>query len=350
MSRLEYFVKRFLLIVPTFIGITFACFAICQFVPGGPIEQAITRMRGVAGAGGETGAAASARGAGALSEEQLRGIREYYHFDKPILTRYWLWLWNGKLGLTSLSYKYPNKTVWQLIVERFPISLAFGVPGLILSYLVCIPLGIGKALRNGSAFDVGTSVLVFIGYSIPAFAFGMILKMLLCGTVPGFPNILPHAGFVSENHDALPFLGRMWDIVRHMVLPVLCYMIGDFALLTLLMKNSLLEEISKDYARTARAKGCTVRRMLWVHVLRNSLIPIVTGIGGVLTIMFAGSVLIEMVFEIDGMGRLGIEAIHGRDYMVFMGILSVTSVLTMIGNIVQDFCYVLIDPRIDFAK
>lgn len=350
MSRFEYFLKRFLLIVPTFIGITFACFTICQFVPGGPLEQAIARMRGVGGSGGEVGAGTSTRGAGALSEEQLRGIRAYYHFDKPIVTRYWLWLWNGKLGLTSASYKYPNKTVWQLIVERFPVSLVFGVPGFLLTYLVCIPLGIGKALRNGSTFDMVTSVLVFIGYSIPAFAFGMILKMLLCGTVPGFPDILPHAGFVSENHDSLPFLGRMLDIARHMVLPVICYMIGDFAVLTLLMKNSLLEEISKDYARTARAKGCSVRRMLWVHVLRNSLIPIVTGIGGVLTIMFAGSVLIEMVFEIPGMGRLSIEAITGRDYMVFMGILSVTSVLGLLGNIMQDFCYVLIDPRIDFAR
>ncbi len=250
----------------------------------------------------------------------------------------------------TLESKFQNKTAWDLIKQRFPVSLIFGVTGFFLTYLLCIPLGIAKALRNGSAFDLASSVLVFVGYSIPAFAFGMVLKMLLCGTVEGLPDIFPHAGFVSDDFDSFTFAGKAMDLFMHMCLPVLCYMIGHFAVLTLLMKNSLLEVVSQDYVRTARAKGCSMRRTIWVHALRNSLIPIATGFGGILTMMFAGSVLIEQVFEIPGMGRLSLEAIVGRDYVVFMGILSITSVLSLLGNILSDFCYVLIDPRIDFAK
>ncbi|MBN1867063.1 ABC transporter permease subunit [Candidatus Sumerlaeota bacterium] len=346
MARLEYFIKRFLLIVPTFIGITFAVFSITQFVPGGPVEQAIVRMRGASG--GESGRGATARGA--IPPEQLRALQEHFGFDKPLHVRYWKWLVTDRLGMTGASYAFPNRTAWDLIERRFPVSLIFGITGFLLSYLICIPLGIAKALRNNTTFDLGSSVIVFIGYSIPAFAFGMILKMLLCGTVPGLPDVFPHAGFVSDNFDGLPFWGKAQDVFLHMCLPVLCYTIGNFAVLTLLMKNALLEEISKDYVRTARAKGCSIPRAIWGHAFRNSLVPIATGFGGILTVMFAGSVLIEQVFEIPGMGRLSLEAIVGRDYVVFMGILSLTSILGMLGQILSDFCYVVIDPRIDFSK
>lgn len=342
MDRLSYFIRRLLLMIPTFIGITFVCFAICQFVPGGPVEQTLIRMRGFNDAGRGASATAS------IGLEQRKAIEAHFGFDKPIPQRYWNWLWRDRMGLRVDSYLYPNKTVWQLIVERFPVSLVFGLTGFFLTYLVCIPLGIAKAMRHGSSFDLISSLLVFTGYAIPAFAFGMLLKSFFCGTTDFALDWFPVAGFHSIHFDALPFWGKTKDIARHMFLPVLCYMIGNFAVLTLLMKNSMMEQISQDYVRTVLAKGGSMRRAMWGHALRNALIPIVTGIGGVLTVMFAGSVLIEKVFEIPGMGRLSLEAIVSRDYMLFMGILGLTSVLGLLGRILSDLCYVLIDPRIHF--
>lgn len=344
MDRLSYFIRRVLLVIPTFIGITFVCFAICQFVPGGPVEQTLIRMRGF----GDTARGASATSA--IGPEQRKAIEAHFGFDKPIPQRYWKWLWKDRMGLRVDSYLYPNKTVWQLIVERFPVSLVFGLTGFFLTYLVCIPLGIAKALRHGGVFDLVSSLLVFTGYAIPAFAFGMLLKTLFCGTTDFAFDWFPVAGFHSIHFDTFSIWGKTKDIARHMFLPVLCYMIGNFAVLTLLMKNSMMEQISQDYIRTVLAKGGSMRRALWGHALRNALIPIATGIGGVLTVMFAGSVLIEKVFEIPGMGRLSLEAIVSRDYMLFMGILGLTSILGLIGRIVSDLCYVLIDPRIHFQS
>ncbi len=346
MNRLQYFLKRFLLIFPTFIGITLVVFALIQVVPGGPVDQMLMQMRGM-GAGEAGGGIGESRG---ISQEQIEQMQKAFGFDRPIHERYWKWLVTDCVGMRSYSYQYRDQTAWQLIKSRLPVSLVFGMTGFFLTYIVCIPLGILKALKNNQPFDVATSLMVFVGYAIPAFAFGMVLKMLLAGTTSWGLDIFPHAGFVSDGFDNFSFWEKVKDVTTHMVMPVVCYMIGHFAVLTLLMKNSLLEEISKDYARTARAKGCSRRRTIWVHVLRNSLIPIATGFGSVLTIMFAGSVLIEQVFEIPGMGRLGLEAVTQRDYMVFMGILSLTSILGLLGNMLSDFCYVLIDPRIDFSK
>ena len=344
MDRISYFIRRLLLVIPTFLAITFVCFAICQFVPGGPVEQTLIRMRGL----GDSNRGASS--GPAISAEQRKAIEIHFGFDKPIPQRYWKWLVTDRMGLAVSSYLYPNKTVWQLISQRFPVSLIFGLTGFLLTYLVCIPLGIAKALRHGSGFDAASSALVFTGYAIPAFAFGMVLKSLLCGTHDFALNLFPVSGFRSANYELLSGGQQFLDIAHHMFLPVLCYMIGNFAVLTLLMKNSLLEQVSQDYVRTVLAKGGSLRRAVWGHALRNALIPVATGLGGVLTVMFAGSVLIERVFEIPGMGLLGLEAILGRDYMLFMGILSVTSVLGLLGRILSDFCYVLIDPRISFDK
>ncbi len=344
MDRLSYFIRRILLIIPTFIGITFVCFAVCQFVPGGPVEQTLIRMRGM----GDAGRGASDRAA--IGPEQRKAIEAHFGFDKPIPQRYWKWLWTDRMGLAVDSYLYPNKKVWQLIVERFPVSLIFGLSGLFLTYLICIPLGIAKALRHGSAFDLVSSLVVFTGYAIPAFAFGMLLKSLFSGTTDFALDWFPAAGFHSIHFDGLSFWGKTKDIARHMFLPVLCYTIGNFAVLTLLMKNSMMEQVSQDYVRTVLAKGGSLRRAIWRHALRNALVPIATGIGGVLTVMFAGAVLIEKVFEIPGMGRLSLEAIVSRDYMLFMGILGLTSILGLLGRILSDFCYVLIDPRIHFRS
>jgi microcin C transport system permease protein len=345
MERRDYFLRRLLLTLPTFLCITFICFALCQFVPGGPVEQAIRQMRGQGG-GGEVAIGSGA--AGQISAEQREELRRHFGFDRPLLGRYWTWLVSDRVGLGMESYKYPNRTAWQLVRERLAVTLIFGIPGFLLSYLVCIPLGIGKALRDGSGFDVASSIVVFIGYAMPAFALGMLLKLAICGAVPGWPDLLPASGFVSDGYATLSPLAKALDIARHMLLPVACYLVGNFALLTLLMKNSLVEQISQDYVRTVIAKGGSVRRAVWRHALRNALIPIATGVGGVLTMMFAGAVLIERVFEIPGMGSLSIESIIGRDYPVFMAILVVSSVLALIGNIVSDLLYVVIDPRITF--
>jgi microcin C transport system permease protein len=346
MERIDYFIRRLLLVIPTFIGITLLCFALTQFVPGGPVEQLVMQMKGL-GAGEQRLAAAAV---GSITAEQRRALERHFGFDRPLHERYWKWLVTERLGMRMESYKYPNRSAWQLIRERFPVSLIFGLSGFILSYLVCVPLGIAKALRNGSAFDLASSLLVFAGYAIPAFAFGMLLKMLFCGTVDRLGDLFPLSGFQSEGFALLTAGGKIRDIAWHMALPVLCYMIGNFAVLTILMKNSLLDQIGRDYVRTVLAKGGTLRRAVWAHALRNALIPIATGAGGILTVMFAGSVIIEQVFEIPGMGRLSLEAIVGRDYAVFMGILALTSILGLLGNILSDFCYVLIDPRIHFGQ
>lgn len=346
MDRVSYFIRRLLLVIPTFVGITLAVFLLTQFIPGGPVEQMMLKFRGLGA--GESGAGGSA--SAALTETYREQLREYYGFDRPLYERYLRWLVTHRLGMTMDSYKFPNKTAWEMIRERMPVSLAFGITGFLLSYLVCIPLGIAKGLRHGGRFDLASSVLVFVGYAIPPFAFGMLLKMLFCGTLDAFWDIFPIGGFHSEAFDTLSFGGKVVDLARHMFLPLLCYVIGNFALLTLMMKNSLLEQIGRDYVRTVLAKGGTPRRAIWGHALRNSLIPIATGFGSILTLMFAGAVIIEKVFEIPGMGRLSLEAVLGRDYPVYMGILALTSLLALLGNILSDLCYVLIDPRITFES
>lgn len=352
MERLDYFVKRLLLVIPTFLGITFVVFTLCQFVPGGPIEQMLAQLK--AGAGGEGSSGSEARAA--LSEELLQELRAEFGFDQPLLVRYWDWLWHKRAGLLMESYKWRGQPSWEVIVSRFRVSIIFGVTGFVLTYVICIPLGIAKALRDGSTFDVASSVVVFTGYAIPAFAFGMLLKLLFSGTSDDLFGLFasldwfPVSGFESEHFATLSAWGQFKDRVHHMFLPILCYMISSFAVLTLLMKNSLLEQVSQDYVRTVLAQGASMSRAIWGHAVRNALIPIATGIGGILTVFFAGSVLIESVFEIPGMGKLSLDAIVSRDYAVFMGILSLTSILGLIGNIITDMTYVLIDPRINFSS
>ena len=216
MEKLDYFIRRFLLVVPTFLGITLLCFALIQFVPGGPVEQIVMQMKGI-------GAAESGRGTGvtsSLSAEQRKAIEAHFGFDKPFYRRYWKWLVTDRLGMQMESYKFPNKTAWQLIKERFKVSLIFGITGFVLSYIVCIPLGILKALRHDKAFDLISSIIVFVGYAIPPFAFGMVLKMVFCGTVDDLWDIFPVSGFHSDNFAQLNFWGKSADIFMHMFLPM----------------------------------------------------------------------------------------------------------------------------------
>jgi microcin C transport system permease protein len=280
-----------------------------------------------------------------MTREELENIKHYYGFDKPILQRYFLWL--GKLVRLDLgtSYTY-ERPVLDVILSRIPISLTFGLTGLFLTYLICIPLGIQKALKHGLIFDKWTSFLVFLGYSIPSFTLGVILIVLFGGG--SFWNVFPISGIVSDNFEQLNAFSKFYDFISHMFLPVLCYTIGGFATLTLLMKNSLIEQLNQDYMKTALAKGVPYRRAVLRHALRNSFIPIATNIGMAIGVVLAGSLLIERIFTIDGMGLLGYDSIVNRDYPVALGLIVISSFLTLVGRIISDFVLVMVDPRIRF--
>jgi microcin C transport system permease protein len=339
-----YFIRRFLLIIPTFLGITLVVFVITHFVPGGPVERQILRYKMAAMGEGGTGGGGGGRGAD-IPAEAIEEMRRYYGFDKPVLTRYAIWLWNVvrlDLGRSYIS----QDPVWDVIKSRFPVSIFLGLTGFILSYLVCIPLGVWKALKHGSAFDFGSSVMVFMGYSIPGWALGAVLLVLFGGG--SFWNVFPLGGFRPDNWEYLGLFQKVWQQIYHMFLPVVCYMIAGFATLTILTKNSLMENLGQDYVRTAFAKGLPERQVIFVHALRNSMIPIVTGLGNSISIILAGSFLIEKVFNIDGMGYLGYTSILQRDYPVALGIVVISSLLLLIGNILSDMIYAVVDPRIRF--
>lgn len=347
MDRLSYILRRLLLSVPTFIGITLVCFALTRLLPGGPVEMKLMRMRG-AGASGESVAVSAV--ARQVSDGYRRELEAQFGFDKPIVVQYYNWLVKNKMGLALSSYDYPNRTAWELIRSRLPVSLTFGIAAFLLTYLICVPLGIAKALYHTRMFDAFSSLVVFAAYAVPSFALAMLLKTLFCGTVEGCWDIFPLGG-VSGDFDSEPSLWEfLSDRIRHMVLPVACYVAGSFAMLTLLMKNSLLDQISSDYVRTVIAKGATRARAVWCHAFRNSLIPLATGLGPMISLVFAGSIIIETIFEIPGMGRLSWDALVGRDYAVFLALLALTSVFQLVGNLISDILYMFIDPRIDFAR
>ena len=337
-----YFVRRFLLIIPTFLGITLAVFVMMHFVPGGPVERQIMRFKmALTTEGGASGTALSID----IPEEAIEEMRRYYGFDKPVHIRYALWLWNLLHLDLGRSYVYQDP-VWDVIKSRFPVSIFLGLTGFFLSYIVCIPLGVWKAIKHGSRFDFGSSFIVFLGYSIPGWALGAALLVLFGGG--SFWNWFPLGGFRPGNWEYLSFFEKITGQLHHMFLPVLCYMLGSFATLTILMKNSLMENLGQDYIRTAFAKGLSERRVIFVHALRNSLIPLATGLGHVIGLILAGSFLIEKVFNIDGMGYLGYTSILQRDYPVALGILVISSLLMLVGNILSDMIYVVVDPRIRF--
>jgi microcin C transport system permease protein len=339
-----YFLRRFLLIIPTFIGITLAVFVIMHFVPGGPVERQIMRFQMAAAGGGEGGGGAM-RGGIEIPQEAIDEITRYYGFDKPVYIRYVSWLWKVVHLDLGQSYVY-QEPVWNIIRARFPVSLTIGLTGFFLSYLICVPLGVWKAVKHGSKFDFATSVLVFMGYAVPGWALGTALLVLFGGG--SFWDVFPLGGFRSDNWEYLSFWGKVTDQASHMFLPVACYMVGEFATLTILTKNSLMENMSQDYVRTAFAKGLHKNRVIFVHALRNSLIPIATGLGHAFSLILAGSFLIEKVFNIDGMGYLGYTSILQRDYPVALGILVIGSLLLLLGNIISDMIYAVVDPRIRF--
>ena len=334
-----YFIRRLLLIIPTFIGITLAVFVVMHFVPGGPIERQIMAYKMALATEGGAG------GGIEIPPEALDELRRFYGFDKPVHIRYLNWLWNVMRLDLGTSYVYQDP-VWEVIRTRFPVSIFLGLTGFLLSYLVCIPLGVLKAVHHQSKFDFLSSFIVFLGYSVPGWALGTALLVLFGGG--SFWSVFPLGGFRPDNWEFLGFGEKIVGQLRHMFLPVLCYMVGSFATLTILTKNSLMENLGQDYVRTAFAKGLDERRVIFVHALRNSLIPLATGLGHVFSLVLAGSFLIERVFNIDGMGYLGYTSILQRDYPVALGILVIGSLLMLVGNILSDVIYAAIDPRIRF--
>ncbi len=340
----SYFIRRFLLIIPTFLGISLAVFVIMHFVPGGPVEQQILRFKMAIAQEGGVGSGGRLTSEG-LPQDAIDEIRRYYGFDKPVHVRYGLWLWNVLHLDLGQSYIY-HEPVWDVIKSRFPISIFLGLTGFLLSYIICIPLGVFKAIKHGSRFDFLSSFIVFLGYSIPGWALGTALLVLFGGG--SFWELFPLGGFRPDNWEYLNFGEKILAQLHHMFLPVVCYMIGSFATLTILTKNALMENLGQDYIRTAFAKGLQEKRVIFVHALRNSMIPLATGLGHFISLILAGSFLIEKVFNIDGMGYLGYTSILQRDYPVALGILVVSSVLMLVGNIISDMIYVVVDPRIRF--
>jgi len=354
-----YFLRRLLLVPVTFVVITFLVYAIQRLTPGGPIEQARLKMLASATEGG--GGRASATGEMALPPEAMKQLERYYKLDRSIPVGYliWLGLWpdddkGGRLsgileGDFGVSYRY-SEPVLDTITSRFPVSIYFGLVGYLMSWIVCVPLGVWKALKHRTAFDTATSIVVFLGYAIPGFVACLVL-LLLFATDLGW-NWLPLGGFRSEGWDARWAAGDWWwcvkDQVKHTIIPIVGQMIGAFATMTILMKNSLLDNMGSDYVRTAFAKGLPERRVVYIHAMRNSLIPLVVGIGHAIGILFAGSFLIEKTCNINGMGLLGFTSLVERDYPVLMGILVFLVLIGLIGNIISDLVLALVDPRVRF--
>jgi microcin C transport system permease protein len=339
-----YFIRRLLLIIPTFLGITIMVFVITRFVPGGPIERIIAQAQQMqAMEGGTNSGPSAAEQSQPLSEGQIEELKKYYGFDKPVLVSYVVWLGKvvrGDLG-TSTRYYDP---VWSMIRERIPISLYFGLLSLVLVYGICIPLGIAKAIKHKSYFDNISSVTVFIGYAVPGWVVGVLMLVFFAS----YWEIFPLGGLISDDFEDLTLIAKIADIAWHTVLPLMAYVLGSFTVMTFLMKNTLMDNLASDYVRTAIAKGLPFKKAVFRHAFRNSLIPIATSFGNNISIILSGSFLIEKVFNINGMGLLGYESVVERDYPVVLGILVISSLLFMIGNILSDICVAIVDPRVKF--
>ena len=424
-----YFLRRLLLMVPTFFGSTILVFTILQMAPGGPLEKQIQRLQMGAAVEGESVGSVSdimSGGSQILPEKALKELKRFYGFDKPIWQRYMMWLgvWQreikqrdivfredqfeikkrvgkkaGKILRVDIRRKGEDLTVYdknnsissvwiahieesdnagdihgviyqteysgimtgnfgksytylqpvtEVMKPRFKISLFFGLTGMFLSYIVCIPLGIRKALKHGSPFDFVSSVIIFVAYSIPGWALGGVFLVLFGGG--SFWDVFPLGGFRSQMDvwETLSLLEKILDQLHHAVLPIISWSIASFTTLTVLMKNSLLEQLSQDYIRTAFAKGISEKRVVWLHAIRNSVIPIAAGIGHIIGIVFAGSYLIELVFNIEGFGKMGFQAVMDRDYPITLAFLVIAVLIRLVGNIISDIALATVDPRIRF--
>jgi len=342
---LSYILKRILLMVPTLFGALAITFVVIQFVPGGPVEQLMAEARANQRGGGEGGGYRASRDNDA---KQIAALKKQYGFDKPAPERFVEMIGNFlrfDLGRSFLQ----NKDVWQLIKEKLPVSISLGLWTFLFTYLISIPLGVIKAVREGSRFDAVTSMIVLIGYAIPGFVLGLFLIVLFAGGT--FFEWFPLRGLTSDNWAALSWPARIADYFWHITLPLICMVIGSFAIVTMLTKNTFVEEMRKQYVLVARAKGLSQRRVLYKHIFRNALIPLITGFPAAFVgAFFAGSVLIETLFSLDGLGLLSYESVVRRDYPVVLGSLYLFTLIGLVVKLIADLLYVLVDPRVQFSS
>jgi microcin C transport system permease protein len=349
----SYILKRLLLMLPTLFGVLLITVIVIQFVPGGPVEQMVAQLQGRDAGGGEAGGRAGTatpgtgyRGRQGVDAAKVEEIKKLYGFDKPPHERFVQML--GQFARFDLGRSFfHNKDVWQLIKEKLPVSISLGLWTFLLTYLISVPLGIAKAVRAGTAFDTVTTFIVLLGYAIPSFVLGVVLLVYFAGGT--FMQWFPLRGIVSSNWQELDLLHKVTDYFWHITLPVTALVVGSFAVITILTKNSVLEEIRKQYVMTARAKGVEERKVLWGHVFRNALIPIMTGFpAAFVAAFFTGSLLIETLFSLDGLGLLSYESVIRRDYPVVFGSLFVYTIIGLITNLIRDLTYLWVDPRVKF--
>lgn len=359
----NYILKRLLLMIPTLLGIMFVSFVIIQFVPGGPVEKMIAELQGHGGdatsrfSGGgadagmgapqaTTGQQSQYRGSQGLDPEFIAELEEMYGFDKPAYIRFFEMVKNYLRFDLGDSY-YRDVSVIDLVLEKMPVSISLGLWSTLLIYLISIPLGIKKAVKDGQAFDIWTSVVVFVGYAIPSFMFAIFLIIIFAGG--RYFDFFPLRGLVSDNFDDMTMVQQILDYAWHMVLPTAAMVVSGFASLTMLTKNSFLDEINKQYVLTARAKGLSEKQVLSGHVFRNAMLIVIAGFpAAFMSIFFTGSLLIEVIFSLDGLGLLGYESIINRDYPVVLGTLYIYALIGLIMTLLRDVVYVLVDPRISF--
>ncbi|MBV8658842.1 MAG: ABC transporter permease subunit [Burkholderiales bacterium] len=342
---LTYILKRLTLMLPTLLGILTITFLVVQFVPGGPVDQVIASMKHL-NHHGEAGGSAY-RGGQDLSPDQLKQITKLYGFDKPPIERYFTMLSHYARFDLGDSFMH-SEPVWTLIKEKLPVTLSLGLWTFFMSYLISIPLGIAKAVRQGTKFDMSTTFLVLLGYAVPGFVLGVALIVLFAGGT--FLEWFPLRGLVSDNWQDLSWAARIRDYFWHLCLPLICLAIEQFAVVTMLTKNTFLEEIRKQYVLVARAKGLSERQVLYKHVFRNALLPIITGLpAAVLAALFGGDLLIETLFSLDGIGLLSYESVLRRDFPVVLGLLFITTLLGLVIKLVCDLLYVVVDPRVQFG-
>ena len=358
----SYILRRLLLIIPTLLGILLVNFTLVQFVPGGPVEQAIARaqgqgdvLEGITGAGSDagvddlsTGSDSQYIGARGLPPEYIKELEAEFGFDKPPVQRFVNMVWNYVRFDFGESY-FRSISVLDLVKEKLPVSITLGLWSTLIAYAISIPLGIRKAVKDGSRFDTWTSAFIIAAYAIPSFLFAIMLLVLFAGG--SYYQWFPLRGLTSDNFDDLTAMGKVLDYFWHITLPVLAGTIGGFATLTLLTKNSFLDEIKKLYVVTAKAKGLSERQVLYGHVFRNAMLIVIAGFPSLfISVFFGGSLIIETIFSLDGLGRLGFEAAVARDYPIVFGTLYIFGLMGLLVAILSDLMYVLVDPRIDFEK
>ncbi len=359
-----YIVRRLALIIPTLFGIMAVSFVIVQFAPGGPVEQALSQIQGMDVAGTSTISSTGGdlagqpptqgegnrtyRGAQGLNPQLIERIEKQFGFDKPPIERFFTMIWNYVRFDFGTSF-FKGRPVMQLVIEALPVSISLGLWMTLISYGISIPLGIRKAVKDGTPFDVWTSGVIIIGYAVPSFLIAILLIVLFAGG--SYWQIFPLQGLYSENYASLPWWGKVLDYAWHLVLPIIAMGLGAFATTTLLTKNSFLDEIRKQYVVTARAKGLSERGVLYRHVFRNAMMIVIAGFpGAFIGAFFGGSILIETIFSLDGLGKLGFDAVYARDYPVVFGTLYVFSLLGLLIGLISDLTYMWVDPRLDFES